>query len=76
MRGSRGPWPGGYTSRRELEEFADLSNVVEGKETVIWFHDLLHMLLPDIPEPRAKGPLPGASGPTKAAASANRDGRK
>ena len=52
----------GRTYRREFEELADWSNMVDREEPVSRLHDLFHVLLPDVPEPGAKGPLPGASG--------------
>ena len=38
-------------SRGELQELPDTVDMVRGEEVVSGFHDLLHMLFPDIPEP-------------------------
>ena len=70
---SKGGGGASWFSGGELQEFMNMGNMVQGEESVSGLHDLLHVLLPDIPEPGAEGPLSGASGLAQATADVDRD---
>ena len=75
-RGDQGRGRGRARSTRggELQELTDLGNMAERDEPVRGLHDLLHVLFPDVPEPRTEGPLPSPSGLPKTSANVDRDG--
>ena len=51
----------------------NLGDMVNREEAVGRLHDFLYMLFPDVPEPRAEGPLSGVSGFTQTSANTDRD---